>query len=120
MKNTLKVFAVLSLMLFGFSGEMKAQDSESYLYRRLVGTPRLLSDKIDVSVDYGQETGFFEDTRIKDEDGKTKKFNTMIDALNYMGKDGWRLSETYITVVNNVAIYHWILEKKAPGNASYL
>ena len=67
-----------------------AQDS-SWRHVQITVIPRVLSNKINVEVDYGQDTKFFSDTRMKDEAGKAMKFNSVSDILNYMAKEKWEL-----------------------------
>ena len=44
----------------------------------------------------GEERKFFSDNRLRDEEtGKLKKFNTITDALNYLGSQGWMLVNAY-------------------------
>jgi hypothetical protein len=44
--------------------------------------------------------------------GKLKKFNSVIDALNYLGKMGWKLVNAY-PVYNGSSsnIYHYVFKK---------
>lgn len=55
-------------------------------YCQIIATPRLLSNKVTIDIDFGEEKSFWRDNRLKTDGGKLKKFNTVIDALNYMGK----------------------------------
>jgi hypothetical protein len=74
-----------------------------------------LSKKITMSVDFGNTTiGTFTDARIKNDSGKVVKFNTIIDALNYMGKNGWKLVFVYPTDKNNNTIYY-LFKKEFDG-----
>ena len=57
-------------------------------YCQVIATPRLLSNKVTIDIDYGNEKSFWRDSRLKTDEGKVKKFYTIIDALNYMGKTG--------------------------------
>ena len=45
-----------------------------------------------------------------DEEGKKIKFNSMIDALNYMGKFGWDFEQAYAVSMGNTNVYHFLLE----------
>lgn len=84
-----------------------------YIYCELVGIERLLSNKVNVSVDFGQERGWFEDTRLRDEEtGRLQTFNSMVDALNYMGQNGWEFVQAYTAVVADQNVYHWLLRMK--------
>ena len=90
-------------------------------YCELMGIGRFMSNKVTVTIDYGQETKFFspEDQRIKDEStGRAQKFNSMIDAMNYMAENGWEFVNAYVVSIPNGLgssrnVYHWLLKKKA-------
>jgi len=73
-----------------------AQDS-SWQHVSITALPRALSSKINVELDYGGETRFFSDTRMKDDEGKAVKFNSIADILNYMSKAGWELITAQVT-----------------------
>jgi hypothetical protein len=66
-------------------------------YCELISQNKLLSNKVTIEVDFGEEKrGIFSRTpRIKDELGKVKTFNTTIAALNYMGSIGWKFVDAY-------------------------
>lgn len=102
----------LTTNLFGQTN----QDTTSvfkFVYCELVGTQKFLSTKVTVSVDYGEERSFFQDTRMKDEQtGKVQSFNSMVDALNYMGNNGWEFVQAYIVTMGQQNVYHWLLKKK--------
>ncbi len=87
--------------------------TSKYVYCEIVGTQKLLSTKVTVSVDYGEERSFFQDTRMKDEQtGKVQSFNSMVDALNYMGNNGWEFVQAYIVTMGQQNVYHWMLRKQ--------
>lgn len=49
---------------------------------------------------------------IYEQDGKKKKFNTMMEVLNYMGERGWKVIGTYyITESPRQHVIHYLLEK---------
>jgi hypothetical protein len=50
---------------------------------------RMLSNKVTVTIDYGQKRPFMEDSRLTDKDGNIIKFNSAVDVMNYMNTDGW-------------------------------
>ena len=54
------------------------------------------------------------DSRVRDEQtGKVKAFNSMVDALNAMGKDGWEFVQTYtVGDAQSGYVYHWLLKQK--------
>jgi hypothetical protein len=83
-----KIFILLVALILGFF--TFSQDS-SWRHVSISVLPRLLSNKINVEVDYGTETKFWSDTRMKDDEGKAVKFNSVADILNFMSKQGWEL-----------------------------
>lgn len=52
--------------------------------------------KTEISVDWGQERTAMTDYRVKDERGKPVKFNSITDALNWMGSDGWEMVGVFV------------------------
>ena len=84
-------------------------------YCELVGTAKIFSSKINVVIDYGQEQEFFQfikDKIVDEKTGKPKVFNSMIDALNFMGEKGWEFVQAYIIRDNNTSVFHWLLKRK--------
>lgn len=88
--------------------------TSGFTYCELVGTGKLFSTKVTIDIDFGEEKGYFEDTRLRNEaTGKLQTFNSMVDALNYMGSQGWEFVQAYVvTMNNNQNVYHWLLKKK--------
>jgi len=117
MKSFILTFLIfISTNLVNTALAQKSGDSEEtskYVYCVLVGTQKFLSTKVTISVDYGEERRFFQDTRIKDEQtGKVQEFNSMVDALNYMGNNGWEFVQAYAVTLGQQNVYHWLLRKK--------
>ena len=104
------VIIVTSLFLFALSAS-----AQSKVYCELLGTQKFLSTKVTVSVDFGQARKFFGDNRMVDADGKVQEFNSMVDAMNYMGTLGWEFEQAYVVTVGSGAgasnVYHWLLSK---------
>lgn len=81
-------------------------------YCEVIANGRLFSNKVTIDVDYGEERSIWKDHRLKDEEGRLKKFNTTIDALNYLGKMGWKLVNAYPVNVNGGSTsYHYVFKK---------
>lgn len=117
MKKT--IFCLLAMCLMGLSN-LKSQTVNDVLikdidvqYIQIVGTSQLLSNKVTIEIDFGQATKFFstKDTQVKDETGKLMKFNSMIDALNFFSKNGYRFVTAYVITIANQNVYHYLLEK---------
>ncbi len=106
-------FLFLLIPAFGYS---QTNESSVEQYCELVAQNRILSRKVNIDVDYGDERKLFRDYRLKDESGRLKKFNTVVDALNYMGQQGWKLVNAFLVTegtgatVNNV--YHYVFKKE--------
>ena len=84
-------------------------------YVEIVGTSRVLSSKLTVEIDFGQENKLFssdKDTRIKDVNGKNMIFNSMIDALNFMTKNGYEFVQAYAVTISSQNVYHYLLRRK--------
>ncbi|MDR6514446.1 hypothetical protein [Chryseobacterium camelliae] len=88
-----------------------AQVTPKFVYAEIVGESRLFSTKVTVSIDYGQSTSFFENTKVKNEDGSNRKFNSMVDAMNYMGALGWEFQQAYVVTSSQQNVYHWLMRK---------
>lgn len=118
-----KITFTLLLLLFSIS--VNAQDSvpttqpvqqtDKYMYCQIVGTAKLFSSKVTVEIDFGQAKGFWSDNRLRGEDGKPIVFNSMVDAMNWMGNDGWEFMQAYVVTLGSGTgsqnVYHWLLKK---------
>lgn len=80
-------------------------------YCQVVATPRLFSNKVTIDIDFGEEKKYWADNRLREYDGKLKKFNTIIDAMNFMGKEGWVFINAYPVTLANTTIYHFAFKR---------
>jgi len=104
MKKIVLLIAFGMMMSFA-SGQVK------YVYCEIIGTSNLLGTKVTIAIDYGESVKFGEDKRLRDDQGKVQKFNSMIDALNYMGDQGWEFVQAYVVTHNsNTNVYHYLLK----------
>jgi hypothetical protein len=107
------------LLIIGFfiSVSSFAQDTTWVeQYCRLEATGRLFSNKVTIDVDFGESRRVFGDYRIRDEEsGKLKKFNSVTDALNYLGSQGWILVNAFpigtTSTNSNSNTYHYYFKK---------
>lgn len=114
-----KIFLAIVLVL-SMICTAKAQDAvnepqqnEKYTYCEIVGTSNFTHTKVTVDIDFGQEINFWtqhEQRALKDENGNQIKFNSMIDALNYLGDKGWIFVQAYAITVGNTDVYHYLLK----------
>lgn len=83
-------------------------------YVQIVGTSKLMSNKVNIEIDFGQENKFFSsrhDTMIKDSKGKKVVFQSMIDALNFMYANGYKFEGANAFTVGSQNIFHFMLRK---------
>ena len=116
MKKTFILAIFLILCVTGYSqidSSKQAQDTTTYVYCQIVGTGRLMSNKVTIEIDFGQFRSIWEDNRLKDPaTGNRIVFNGMIDALNFMGKQGWEFVQAYaFSQGNSPAVYHFLMKK---------
>ena len=115
--RTLILSASMLMLCLLLQGQDIKSDSTRFSYCELVGTRKLLSNKVTVEIDFGQATKLLADNRYKDQvTGKTIVFNSMMDALNFMCKNQWEFVQAYIvaeTSANSpLNVSHFILKKR--------
>ena len=101
----LVIILLLSTQAFAQADTTKVEQ-----YCEVLATGKMFSNKVTIDIDFGQVRKFWSDNRIKDETGELKNFNTVIDAMNYMGSQGWSLV-TALLIGNGPYVYHYIFRK---------
>jgi len=89
------LLVILASPLISFSQEPK------FVYCQIMATEKFLSNKVTIELDFGQKMKYFADNRLKNENGKAMVFNTNVDAMNYMGSQGWEFSQITMVAVPN-------------------
>ena len=111
----MKKLILLALLFTSFNAVAQIDTTWIEQYCRVEATPRLLSSKVVIDVDFGESRKYWDDNRIRDEEtGKLKKFNSVTDALNYMGSQGWILVNAFpvnISTPNSSPVYHYYFKK---------
>lgn len=80
-----------------------------YLYAELVGNGDFPSPKGDrVILDFGQSTEMWKNNWLKDPKGLNIRFNSMVEALNYMIRQKWEFVQAYTTGAEH-DILHYLL-----------
>ena len=106
-----KIF-IITLFLLGALHSFAQTDSVKVeQFCQVIATPRLLSNKVTIDVDFGNEKKFWSDTRLRTWEGKVKKFNTIIDAMNFMGREGWSFINAYPVKYGDSEIFHFAFRK---------
>jgi hypothetical protein len=112
MKNILLsiTFALYSSVILG-QGTI---DTTTYTYCQIVGTARIMSNKVTIEIDLGQHRPWFAEKRLRDANGDLIIFNGMIDAMNFMARDGWEFVQAYAFSPSGSgpAVYHYLLRKE--------
>ncbi|WP_270633851.1 hypothetical protein [Parabacteroides goldsteinii] len=104
MKHLFCILFVAMISVSAFAQEKK-------VYCEIVGDGNFKGDKVKIEIVFGENI----DDAIKPQADKIKtvKFSTMVDALNYMAKQGWKLEQTYAipetSGMNRGSIFHYIL-----------
>ena len=106
-----KIIFITGILFTSFTSFSQNDTTKIEQYCEVVATPRLLSNKVTIDINYGEEKSIWKDTRLKTDEGKLKKFNTVIDALNYMGKDGWIFINAFPVINGTTQVYHYAFKK---------
>ncbi len=104
------VFAVILSCPCLNAQDVKPENETHTAYCELVGTLKL-NAKVKVAIDYGQNARWGNNTMV-DENGQALEFNSMVDAMNYMGELGWKFVQAYVVTIGNSNVYHWLLQKE--------
>ena len=64
-------------------------------YCKVIVWEATLTSKVTIDVEYGEERKLWKNYTLRDTNGKKQKFNSEIDALNYLGKMGWKLVNAF-------------------------
>ena len=107
-----KILIITALVFNSLVSNAQTDTSTVEQYCQVIATPRLLSNKVTIDIDFGEEKSFWRDTRLKTDGGRIKKFNTVIDAINYMGRQGWTFMNAYPVRMGETEIYHFAFKKQ--------
>lgn len=109
-----KIILVLFIIPTILIGQVKIDSlSNKTIYCEIVGTKKMFSQDVVVSIDYGQKKTFWnwEKSMITDSVGNVSSFNSMIDAMNYMSSKGWSFVQAYTVTLGNQNVYHYLLTR---------
>jgi hypothetical protein len=118
-----KVFLVLfACLLSGFCSNAQRIDGIPISeidkeYLQIIGVQKFLKTKWRIYVDMGQESKIrpftTNESVITDKDGNIVDFNSMIDALNFMSKNGYEYLDSYVFFGSEQQnTIYYILKKK--------
>ncbi len=82
---------------------------------QIVGVSKSLSNKVSISIDFGQQNKYFsfkDVAKIKDKKGKKMKFYSMIDALNFMSENGYEFVDSSVLRLDKENVFQFLLRRK--------
>lgn len=78
----------------------------------LMATKKFLSNDVDIKINYGNRDSLWLDKKIYTLlSSDLQNYNTTLDALNYMGNEGWETISSYSSSYNSYIVEHYILKK---------
>ena len=92
--------------------EISSIESE---YMEIIAISKLMSNKVNISLQFGQEDKMFKmkDSALLDANGKQVKFNSVTDALNFFNEVGYEFIDR-VVVTGNYGMYYSIILKRKP------
>ena len=118
MKHIKYVFCkwLLVLCLISFTGHIYAKQR---YYCEVKGIEKDFSSGLKIFFDFGTKASYniwgtlSSKLKFVDENGEEIKFNSMVDAANYMVQRGWTFQQAYSSAYGGQIIIHWIFYKDA-------
>lgn len=107
-----KIIVFVFVLITSISSNAQSDSTKVEQYCQVIATPKLLSNRVTISIDFGEQRSFWKDNRLKEYDGSLRKFNTIIDALNFMGREGWLFINAYPVKMGEIEIYHFAFKKQ--------
>lgn len=83
-------------------------------YIQIIGIQRFMSKKITIELDFGQRDKNFtsKEFTIRDKSGNKVKFNSIIDALNFMSENGFEFVDSYALTDGKENVFSYLMKKK--------
>lgn len=120
MKKFLISFLFILCSTFAFPQSKVEQSTKTRrFYCEIKGTEKELTSGLKIIFDFGERVSYniwgelSSKLKFVDENGEDIKFNSMVDAANYMVERGWNFQQAFSSVYSNKLIIHWIFYKDA-------
>jgi hypothetical protein len=115
----MKLLTKLSLIILifisinaAFAQEKLPALKTPFVFCEVKASTNSLNSKTTVEVDFGLNTPKIKDrTILNDKTGKTKIFNSSIDAINQMSMQGWEFVQAYVLVVDSSSSERYLFKK---------
>lgn len=86
---------------------------------QIVASGKFFSNKVTITIDYGQfvKWGSAKGTKVRDANGKMTTFNSVMGAVNYMENNGWQYLDAYTVSIptgmgGSQNVYHYTFAKR--------
>lgn len=115
MKN-IRCILMFVFCLMAFAGHAYAQQR---YYCEVKGIEKELSSGLKIIFDFGTKASYnmwgnlSSKLKFVDDNGEEIKFNSMVDAANYMVQRGWKFQQAYSSTYGGLPVIHWIFFKDA-------
>jgi hypothetical protein len=73
----------------------QSQTDSKFVYCEIVGNEKSRGGRSDAVVNFGEKMNPVLANKVQNSKGQPMVFDRMIDALNFMAKQGWRLAQSY-------------------------
>lgn len=119
MNKYLIAYLLTFCITFSFAQSRNGEDKTRRYYCEVKGIEKELSSGLKIIIDFGDKASYniwgdlSSKLKFVDESGENIKFNSMIDAANYMVERGWLFQQAYSSVYGDKSIIHWIFYKDA-------
>lgn len=110
---------LICIMWFTIVATISISSQTQRYYCEVKGVEKDLSSGLKIIFDFGDKASYTvwgdlsSKLKFVDENGAEIKFNSMVDAANYMVKHGWNFQQAYSSVYGSKLIIHWIFYKDA-------
>ncbi|WP_259016608.1 hypothetical protein [Emticicia fluvialis] len=86
-------------------------------YMTITGFNRVPQTRMVIDFDYGQKSRVIDPKQavVRDENDKKIKFESMVDALNFMSRNGYDFVQAYAFTLGEQGVQHYLLRKRKPS-----
>ena len=120
MKKNLTIIVLVLCAMFAYSQPKVEQPIKTRrFYCEVKGIEKELSSGLKIIFDFGDKASYniwgdlSSKLKFVDENGEEIKFNSMVDAANYMVEKGWVFQQAYSSAYGSRPVIHWIFYKDA-------
>ncbi len=104
---------VTSTILMKDVNRIHYENESIEIFCDLISTRKFLGREENVTINYGNRDSLWTSKAMFSLlASDLKKYNSVIDALNYMGSEGWKEISSYSTSNNSYIVKHYVLKKE--------